>query len=87
MIDKNISAVSSAFEKLLLFDSQDIINLKEQTKDKIASKINGIVSYLNAYAQWIAGDKYFFVGVGHNSNLITTYFIKTIKYAKYLSLL
>ena len=39
MIDKNISAVSSAFEKLLLFDSQDIINLKEQTKDKIASKI------------------------------------------------
>ena len=36
------------------------------------------VSKLNAYAQWIAGDKYFFVGVGHNSNLITTYFIKTI---------
>ena len=45
------------------------------------------ISNLNAYAQWIAGDKYFFVGVGHNSNLITTYFIKTIKYAKYLSLL
>lgn len=45
------------------------------------------ISDLNAYAQWISGDKYFFVGVGHNSNLITTYFIKTIKYAKYLSLL
>ena len=45
------------------------------------------ISDLNTYAQWIAGDKYFFVGVGHNSNLITTYFIKAIKYAKHLSLL
>ena len=44
-------------------------------------------SKVNAYAQWISGNKYFFVGVGQNSNLITTYFIRTIKYAKYLSML
>lgn len=44
-------------------------------------------SQVNAYTQWIFGNKYFYVGVGHNSNLITTYFIKTIKYAKYLSIL
>ena len=50
-------------------------------------KLNVNISYLNAYAQWISGNTYFFVGVGHNSNLIITYFIKTIKYAKYLSLL
>ena len=41
----------------------------------------------NAYVQWIAGNRYFYVGVGHNSNLITTYYITTLKYAKYLSIL
>lgn len=54
---------------------------------KLLVILNVNISDLNAYAQLISGDKYFFVGVGHNSNLITTYFIKTIKYAKYLSLL
>lgn len=44
-------------------------------------------SKVNAYAQWISGNKYFFVGVGQDSNLITTYYIRTIKYAKYLSML
>lgn len=44
-------------------------------------------SKVNAYAQWISGKKYFFVGVGQNSNLITTYYVRTIKYAKYLSML
>ena len=54
------------------------------------SIINNGGAYLsnaNSYAQWIAGNKYFYVGVGRGSNLITTYSIRTIKYAKYLSLL
>lgn len=41
-------------------------------------KFNVNISYLNAYAQWIAGDKYFFVGVGHNSNLITHTLLKQL---------
>ena len=44
-------------------------------------------SKVNAYIQWIAGKRYFYVGVGHDSNLITTYFIKDISYTKYLSIL
>ena len=45
------------------------------------------LSNANSYAQWIAGNKYLYVGVGRGSNLITTYSVRTIKYAKYLSLL
>lgn len=45
------------------------------------------LSNANSYAQWIAGNKYLYVGVGRGSNLITTYSIRTITYAKYLSLL
>ena len=45
------------------------------------------LSNANSYAQWIAGNKYLYVGVGRGSNLITTYSIRTIKYAKSLSLL
>ena len=48
----------------------------------------GVYAYnKNAYIQWIAGKRYFYVGLGQNSNLITTYLIKDISYAKYLSLL
>ena len=45
------------------------------------------ISNANSYAQWIAGNRYLYVGVGRDSSLITTYFMRTIKYAKYLSLL
>ena len=45
------------------------------------------LSNANSYAQWIAGNKYLYVGVGRGSNLITTYSIRTIKYVKYLSML
>jgi hypothetical protein len=41
-------------------------------------------SKVHTYTQWIICNKYFFVGMGRSSNLITTYFIKTITYKKYL---
>ena len=53
----------------------------------VVNKGGVYASKANAYTQWIAGKKYFFVGLGRNSNLITTYFIKTISYTKYLSIL
>ena len=53
----------------------------------VVNKGGVYASQRNAYIQWIAGNKYSYVGVGQNSNLITTYYFKRMSYAAYLKLL